>query len=176
MSFRKYLPSELLSDSIDYFYTMKINRHKIKTERLLPNGSFALILNYGSPIYTLDEDSFINSPDICVNKMHKKGFFVRQYPIIDIIGVAFKPGMIFNFTSVPISTFDIKYSTADTIFGNEINLLYKVIAKIKKEEDKIMLLEEFVLEKLSDKKPILNQLTLVVNKIIKRMVFLRCQI
>ena len=68
MGLSKYLPDEQLSESIEYFFTLELERDKISVERILPAVSDAFIINYGSPLYGQSGQAFFEFPECFIHK------------------------------------------------------------------------------------------------------------
>lgn len=165
MGLNKYIPDEQLSESIEYFFTLELEREKISIERILPSVSDAFILNYGSPLYGHRGQAFFEFPECFIHKADKKTRNIKFNHQVKMAGAVFKTGMISTFTNVAFVNSSEFLINPVLIFGNEINWLLEVTKEVESLSDSIKIVEQFFIKKHQENKPGLNLLKKAILKI-----------
>ena len=170
MGLSKYLPDEQLNESIEYFFTLELERNKISVERILPVVSDAFILNYGSPLYGHNGQALFEFPEYFIHKADKKPRNIKFDHQVKMAGVVFKTGMVSRFTNVALVNSPLVNSSEFLInpvliFGKEINWLFEVTKEIKSQRDRIKIVEQFFIKKQQENRPGLNLLKKAILKI-----------
>lgn len=170
MGLSKYLPDEQISGSIEYFFTLELERKKISVERILPSVSDAFILNYGSPLYGLSGEAFFKFPECFIHKADKEPRNIIFNHQVKMVGVVFKTGMVSRFTNVALVNSSLVKSSdflinPALIFGEEINWLFEVTKEMNSLSDSIKTVEQFFIKKHQENRPGLNLLKKAILKI-----------
>jgi AraC-like DNA-binding protein len=170
MGLSKYLPNEQLSGSIEYFFTLELERKNISIERILPSVSDAFILNFGSPLYGQNGQEFFEFPRCFIHKTDKKPRNIKFNHQVKMVGVVFKSGMVSNFTKSSIvdsSLINFSEFLIDPIliFGDEINWLFEAAKEMKSLSDSINVVEQFFIKIHQENRPGLNLLKKATMKI-----------
>lgn len=170
MGLIKYLPDEQISGSIEYFFTLELERKKISVERILPSVSDAFILNYGSPLYGLSGEAFFKFPECFIHKADKEPRNIIFNHQVKMVGVVFKTGMVSRFTNVALVNSSLVKSSdflinPALIFGEEINWLFEVTKEMNSLSDSIKTVEQFFIKKHQENRPGLNLLKKAILKI-----------
>ncbi len=165
MGLNKYIPDEQLSESIEYFFTLELEREKISVERILPSVSDAFILNYASPLYGYNGQTFFEFPECFIHKADKKFRNIKFNHQVKMVGVVFKTGMISSFTNVALVNSTDFLVDPVLIFGKEINWLFEVTKEMKSLRDSIEIVEQFFIKKHQENRPGLNLLKKAILKI-----------
>lgn len=163
MGLNKYIPDERLSESIEYFFTLELERKKTSVERILPAVSDAFIFNYGSPLYGFSGQAFFEFPACFIHKADKKPRNIKFNHQVKMMGAVFKTGMISTFTNVTLVNSPLVNSSEFLInpvliFGKEINWLFEVTKEMKSMTDRIKMFEQFFIKKHQENGPGLNLL------------------
>ena len=165
MGLNKYIPNEQLSESIEYFFTLELEREKISVERLLPSVSDTFILNYGPPLYGHRGLEFFEFPECFIHKADKKTRNIKFNHQVKMAGAVFKTGMISSFTNVALVNSSDFLINPVLIFGKEINWLFEVTKEMKSLRDSIKIVEQFFIKKHQENRPGLNLLKKAILKI-----------
>ena len=165
MSLNKYIPDEQLSESIEYFFTLELERENISVERILPSVSDAFILNYGSPLYGHNGLAFFEFPECFIHKTDKKTRNIKFDHQVKMAGAVFKTGMISSFTNIALVNSSEFLINPGLIFGKEINWLFEVTKEMKSLRDSIKIVEQFFIKKHQENRPGLNLLKKAILKI-----------
>ncbi len=165
MGLNKYLPDEQLSESIEYFFTLELEREKTSVERILPAVSDAFILNYGSPLYGHNGQALFEFPECFIHKADKNPRNIKFNHQVKMAGAVFKTGMISTFTNVAFVNSPAFLINPVLIFGKEINWLFEVTKEIKPLSDSIKIIEQFFIKKHQENRPGLNLLKKAILKI-----------
>ncbi len=165
MGLSKYLPDEQLSESIEYFFTLELERKKISIERILPAVSDAFILNYGSPLYGYSGQAFFEFPAFFIHKADKNPRNIKFNHQVKMAGAVFKTGMISTFTNIAFVNSSEFLIDPALIFGKEIKWLFEVTKEIKSLSDSIKIVEQFFIRKHQKNRPGLSLLKKAILKI-----------
>ena len=170
MGLRKYLPDEQLSDSIEYFFTLELERNKTTVERILPSVSDAFIINHGSPLIGQCASTFFEFPECFIHRADQKPRNIKFDQRVSMIGVVFKAGMVSRFTGAALANIASIKSCEFLIdpvflFGKEIKWLCAVTKETKSLHDGIKIVEHFFIKKHQEHRPGLHLLKKAMLKI-----------
>ncbi len=170
MGLSKYLPDEQLRESIEYFFTLELDRKNISVERILPAVSDTFILNYGPPLCGHSGQTIFEFPECFIHKADKKPRNIKFNHQVKMAGAVFKSGMISTFTNVALANSSLVNSSGFLInpvliFGKEIIWLFEVTKEMKSMKDRIKIIEQFFIKKHQENRPGLNLLKKATLKI-----------
>ena len=170
MGLNKYLPDEQLSSSIEYFFTLQLERKDMSMERILPSVSDAFILNYGPPLYGLTEQALFEFPSCFIHKADRKPRNIKFNQAVEMVGVVYKTGMVSRFTHSSLVNAALLNSSEflidpALIFGEEINWLFDITAEIESLRERIEVVENFFVKKQQENKPGLSLLQKAIMQI-----------
>ena len=165
MGLIKYMPDEQLSGSIEYFFTLELERKKESIERILPSVSDAFILNFGSPLYGLRGGAFFKFPEYFIHKADKEPRNIKFNHRVKMVGVVFKTGMVSRYTNVALVNSADFLIDPVLIFGKEVNWLFEVSKEMKSLWHSIQIVEQFFIKKHQENRPGLHLLKKAILKI-----------
>ena len=165
MGLSKYLPNEQLSESIEYFFTLELERNRMSVERILPAVSDAFILNYGSPLCGHSGQALFEFPACFIHKADKKARNIKFDHQVKMAGAIFKTGMVSKFTTVALVNYAEFLINPALVFGKEINWLFEVTKEMNSLSDRIKMLEQFFIKKHQENRPELNLLKKAISNI-----------
>lgn len=150
MKYFEIKPDKFLSAYINCYWVLEGNSNIIENnvERVLPDGSMELIINFKEPFKQLSENNkFEKQPQTFIVGQIKNYKLLKPSSDFSMIGVRFKPEGAYNFFNFPLNEIYSQTIPAEFIFGESIKeLLEKMYAAELKE--KINLLEIFLSEKI----------------------------
>lgn len=165
--YQKYQSSPLLRPFVECFFIWEW--HVGKTPRLVespPSGFTSLVINYGS-IYKAGHDSLSAKE---VPSAFLAGQFTHRYQIwlegqVGMACVVFKPGGMAAFFSVPMYELTGERVCFESIFGKKGRELVEKIGNSRSHEQKIALLDRFLLYQLHQIQPANNAIHHAANRI-----------
>ena len=170
MGLFKYLPDEQLAESIEYFFTLQLDRKEISYERILPSTADAFIFNYGTPLYELRGQRLFKFPQCFIHKIDRKARSLKFDQDVEMVGVIFKTGMVSKFSHVPLVTSALMNSSEflvnpSLIFGEEIMRIYELTKEVDSLSERIKIVEQFFIKKKQEIKPGLHLLDKATSEI-----------
>jgi hypothetical protein len=165
MEYQTYEPNINLKSLISCYWTLEVMKQdKPQKQRILPDGCIEMCFILGDDIkrYTSQTD-FILQPRAMILGQTIKPFYIEPTGFVKTFAVRFYPYGLMNFISEPISNLVDKESSIHRLFETEIayNLEQNII-KAKNTEQRIRIIEKFLLDRLNDEQGI--------NRIIKNTV------
>ncbi len=157
MYYRKYKPCEELSSFVECYYIWDSEGH-IDTSRIVespPNGFCSIVFNYGDA-YTLQNKKYdqLQVPKQFISGQNIYSFKLTFEGRIGIAGIVLKPAALSTIFNLPMYEFVEDRVDLYKIF--DMGLVDKYVALIllsAAEKDKVLLLEEFILQQLHIRKP-----------------------
>jgi AraC-like DNA-binding protein len=154
MPIKLYTPSPALSDFITYYYC--VDEHTSENANLkkrIPDGTVELFFHYRNPFYKVSKDgnsALIKEKSIVLGQLQD---FIQFKSIDDIgfIGVKFKAQGFHSFVDHDLHQFTDKLTDIKDIWGNKAKALEEGIANLTINEDRIALIESFLLKRLNKK-------------------------
>lgn len=151
MIYQKYQPSVALQPYVMCYYLWK---HHEQLENTLeihspPNGLCGMVFNYGDPYQVLGEKGNWE----CVPSCFVAGQFTKNYSLrlcgqVGVIGVVFWPAGLSHLLGMPMIAFTNQRTGLNLVLGKEAAQLEHQILESKTSQQRIMVLEKFLLHKL----------------------------
>jgi len=169
MDYQTYEPQSDLESIVNCYWTLKVpaaDDHQ--RQRILPDGMIEMVFIFGDDIrrYLSDsesEDEFIIQPSAMVLGQIIDPFVVEPTGAVDSFAVRFYPYVFANLISVPINQLANKETPLDELFDPElVKPLEQSMKDANNAEERIAVIESFLLERLNDAK--------VIDKIVQSTV------
>ena len=165
MEYQTYEPDINLKSIISCYWTLEMMKQdKPQKQRILPDGCIEMCFILGDDIkrYTSQTD-FILQPRAMILGQIIKPFYIEPTGFVKTFAVRFYPYGLVNFISKPISNLLDKESSIHQLFDTEIAYnLEQDIIKAQNTEQRIKIMEKFLLDGLNDEQ--------TINRIIKNTV------
>jgi AraC-like DNA-binding protein len=149
MLFRTYKPQPPLSDFVDILWLYEGYTRPHAKERLLPTGTFELIINLQedqSRIYDKDDrGKFQLLRGTLVSGAHSESFVIDTAAQLAVLGVHFKPGGAFPFLKLPAGELHNLHVSLEDLWGAAANDLREQVLEAKTVEAKFRVLERALL-------------------------------
>jgi AraC-like DNA-binding protein len=147
MRFSSYKPTAILSGFVDNFWLYEGYEAEHLNERILPTGTFELVINLRENelrIYSAEEqpsgcDCFSGA---VVSGAYGKGFVSDSEEEAFIIGVHFKPGGAAPFLGVPAGELADAHVNLESLWGQSANRLREHLCDAATSAERFSLLEE----------------------------------
>jgi hypothetical protein len=154
MDYQTFPPHPDLSALIKCYWTLEIPAEAdTQRQRIIPDGCLEMIFILGDDIkrYT-SEDKFILQPRAMVLGQTIEPFFVQPTGFVNSFAVRFYPYGFANFVTVAINNLANKETPLDLLFGEKTaKEVEQKIIKAKSTEERIAIIEDFLLHLLKDK-------------------------
>jgi len=163
MNYQTYPPHPDLESLVSCYWTLEIPAEKdSERQRIIPDGCIEMAFILGDDIkrYT-SKDEFILQPRAMVLGQTMKPFYIEPTGHVNTFAIRFYPYGFGNFVTTPIEKLANKETALETLFEGAIALEQKIIQATDSKE-RIVIIEKFLIEKLSDKK--------MINTIVKQTV------
>ncbi len=150
MNYQTYIPCPQLTNFVKCYWTLEAP-HTLESEkqRIVPDGCIEMIFHYGD-LYKqyLNETDFIIQPKCFVFGQITAPLEIEPTGQTGIIAVRFTPDGFLPFATMPLEQMENKPVKLTKLFGNEAILLEENILTAKTAEDRIKIIEAFLILKL----------------------------
>ncbi|MCC9063317.1 helix-turn-helix domain-containing protein [Flavobacterium piscisymbiosum] len=165
MDYKTYEPHSNLKSLINCYWTLEVPKQsEPQKQRIVPDGCIEMAFILGDNIkrYT-SEDKFILQPRAMVLGQTIEPFYIEPIGYVNTFAIRFYPYGFANFVSESMNNLINKETSIDQLFGAEnANDLEQKIIKAENTEQRISIIEKFLLERLNDEK--------TINRIVKNIV------
>ena len=144
---------------IDCYWTLEVPAEDdSQRQRIIPDGCIEMAFILGDDIKRyISEDEFILQPRAMVLGQTMKPFFIQPTGYVNTFAVSFYPYGFANFIIEPIKNLVNKETPIDILFGEiSAKQLERKMIKATDTTERIEFIEEFLFDKLNDKKTIDN--------------------
>jgi methylphosphotriester-DNA--protein-cysteine methyltransferase len=171
MIYRKYRPSELLSPYIECYFIWD-SEGPVEEAMMIespPNGFCSIVFNYGDSYYLQNKKyekfkvpkQFVSGQSIYSYKLSLQG-------TIGIAGIVFKPAALATIFQLPIYEYTEERVDLYKVFKKKIIDQYvNQISSAQGEEQRIKLLEEFIMQQYHLQKPEPDYIDVAANFIVE---------
>jgi len=165
MDYQTFEPHSDLKSIISCYWTLEVSKQsESQKQRIVPDGCIEMAFILGDNIkrYT-SENEFILQPRAMVLGQTIEPFYIEPTGFVKTFAVRFYPYGFANFVSEPINNLVNKETPISKLFEKETadNLKQKIINS-KNTEQRISIIEKFLLDRLNDEK--------TINSIVKNTV------
>ncbi len=153
MSFLIANPSILLSQYVRKYWAIEncVTEGEVYTHRIIPSGLAELFFYFDNKPFTNDKDRKIE--DNILLSGHQKAFYdiviSKQYSLFSIL---FNPQGLMVFFDIPLSEFYNRNVPLKNILKNEVDELESKLMEAKSFNEKIELVENFLIKRLQKSK------------------------
>ena len=151
MNYLVYTPSPELQPFVKCFWSLEDETKKENVkQRVLPDGCMEMIFHYGDQYLQYFEDgSILKQPRSFLFGQITKYIEIASTGISGIISARFLPDGICPFINMPVSTLENKAVSLTEIFNEEGRKLEEEVINAKDAQERIKLIETFLLSKLT---------------------------
>ena len=157
MVYQTFQPHPDLASLINLYWTLEVPaEYDSQRQRIIPDGCIEMAFILGDDIKRyISEDEFILQPRAMVLGQAMKPFYIQPTGYVDTFAVSFYPYGFANFISEPISNLVNKETSIHRLFGEAAaKALEQKMIQATGTKDRIAFIEEFLFEKLNEKKTI----------------------
>lgn len=152
MNYQVYTPSTELQPFVKCFWTLEDGKQEEPVkQKVLPDGCMEMIFHYGDLYRQYFEDgSSIIQPRSFVFGQITKYIEIAATGVSGIISARFLPEGISPFINMPVTSLENRAVDIAEIYGDDGIRLEKVVIKANGNDERIKLIERFLLSKLAE--------------------------
>ena len=170
MDYQTYEPHIDLKSIVKFYWTLEVPFDpKNQKQKIVPDGCIEMTFNFGDKIkrYTSDID-FILHPNAMVMGQRTKSYYILPIGNVDTFAICFYPIGFINFMKTPLEKLVDKETPIAELFGQAeaIELEQQMIQAVDTQE-RINIIEFFLLGKLNEKNTISNIVKSTVDVLLK---------
>jgi AraC-like DNA-binding protein len=170
MNYQTYKPHEDLNSIVKFYWTLEVPFDlKNQKQKIVPDGCVEMTFNFGDKIkrYTSEND-FILHPNAMVMGQRTKSFDILPVGNVDTFAICFYPIGFVNYVKTPLENLVDKEIPISELFGQEeaCELEQQMINAIHSQQ-RINIIETFLLKKLNEKNTISNIVNSTVEALLK---------
>ncbi|HAB16806.1 MAG TPA: helix-turn-helix domain-containing protein [Verrucomicrobiota bacterium] len=148
MTFASHIPGPPLNDFVEQFWYYDGLNVPHSRERVLPDGTFQLMINLRDEPRTLfDREHEDRSQDFrraWVSGAHREYIVIDARPGSSLIGIHFKPGGATPFLGLPAIELRDRVIELDSLMDSAVNDLRDALLEAPTPQDKFRILEKFL--------------------------------
>ncbi|MFC3199538.1 DUF6597 domain-containing transcriptional factor [Parapedobacter deserti] len=170
VDYKTYNPQPDLAPLVKFYWTLNVpfdpNNQK---QKIIPDGCIEMTFNLGDKIKRyISENEFILHPNAMVMGQRTKSYYILPVGNVDTIAICFYPHGFANFVNTPLEKLVDKEVPVAELFGQlAANTLEQQIIQAIDTQERIELIEAFLLRKLNDKATISNIVKSTVDTLLK---------
>lgn len=170
MNYQTYKPHKDLESIVKFYWTLEVpfdpNNQK---QKIVPDGCIEMTFNFGDKIkrYTSEND-FILHPNAMVMGQRTKSYYILPVGNVDSFAICFYPIGFINFVKTPLKNLVDKETPISELFGQAEALeLERQMNQAIDSQQRINIIETFLLKKLNEKNTISNIVKSTVEALLK---------
>ena len=156
MDYQTHTPSEILSDFVKCYWTLvaPAEAHP-ERQKIVPDGCMEMIIHYGDLYkqFRDDESDFIQPRSFVFGQLTKP-LVIAPTGVTGIIAVRFHPDGFIPFSTIPVSAMENRAVALTELYGQAGAQLETAIISTRHQAERIVILETFLVKRLTDKKSI----------------------
>ncbi len=170
MIYQTYSPQAKLKSLVKFYWTLEVpfdpNNQK---QKIVPDGCIEMTFNLGDNIKRFVSDTeFILNPNAMVMGQRTKSYDILPIGDVDTIAICFYPHGFANFVNIPLEMLvDKETPIAELFDSSEANELEQQIFQALDTQQRIEIIETYLLKKLKEKTTISNIVKSTVDILLK---------
>jgi hypothetical protein len=170
MNYQTYKPHKDLESIVKFYWTLEVPFDpENQKQKIVPDGCIEMTFNFGEKIkrYT-SENNFILHPNAMIMGQRTKSFDILPTGNVDTFAICFYPIGFANFVTMPLENLVDKETPIAELFGHaEANELEQQMIQAIDTQQRINIIETFLLKILSEKNTISNVVKSTVDALLK---------
>jgi hypothetical protein len=170
MNYQTYRPHPDLESLVKFYWTLEVPFDpKNQKQKIVPDGCIEMTFNLGDKIKRyFSENEYILNPDAMVMGQRTKSYHILPVGNVDTFAICFYPHGFANFINVPLEKLVDKETPIAELFGQtEANEIEQQIIQAVDTQQRIEIIENFLLSILNDKTTISNIVKSTVDTLLK---------
>ncbi|WP_156307607.1 AraC family transcriptional regulator [Sphingobacterium endophyticum] len=170
MNYQTYKPHSDLESLVKFYWTLEVPFDpKNQKQKIVPDGCIEMTFNLGDRIKRyISENEFILNPNAMIMGQRTKPYYILPIGNVDTIAICFYPYGFANFVNTALEKFVDKEIPIAELFGQTVaHELEQQIILATGTQQRIEILETFLLKKLNEKTTISNIVKSTVDTLLK---------
>jgi hypothetical protein len=170
MNYQTFKPHKDLESIVKFYWTLEVPFDpKNRKQKIVPDGSIEMTFNIGDKIKRFtSENEFILHPNAMVMGQRTKSYFILPVGNVDTFAICFYPIGFINFVKTSLEDLVDKETPIAELFGQaEANELEQQMIHASDSQERINIIETFLLNKLNEKNTISNIVKSTVDALLK---------
>ena len=169
MNYQTYKPHPTLESLVKFYWTLEVpfdaNNQK---QKIIPDGCIEMTFNLGDKIKRyISKSEFIIHPSAMVMGQRTKSYYIEPVGHVDTIAICLYPHGFANFVNTSLENLVDKETPIENLFGEiQANELERRIIHATNTEERIEIIETFLLNKLNEETTIENIVKTTVDMLI----------
>lgn len=170
MNYQTFQPHPDLSALVKFYWTLEVpfdpNNEK---QKIIPDGCIEMTFNFKDGIKRyISEDDYVVHPNAMVMGQRTKSHFIEPLGDVDSFAICFFPYGFANFVRTPLEKLVDVETPITSLFGDEVaNELEEKIIQAENTQQRIEIIETFLLNRLSEKMTIENLVKITVDTLLE---------
>ncbi len=170
MNYQTFKPHSDLESIVKFYWTLEVPFDpKNQKQKIVPDGCIEMTFNFGDKIkrYTSEND-FILHPNAMVMGQRTKSFYILPIGNVDTFAICFYPIGFVNFVRTPLEYLVDKETPISELFAEkEAYQLEQQMINAIDSQQRINIIESFLLNKLNEKNTISDIVKSTVDALLK---------
>lgn len=170
MNYQTFKPHKDLVSIVKFYWTLEVPFDpKNKKQKIIPDGCIEMTFNFGEKIkrYT-SENNFILQPNIMLMGQRTKSYYILPTGNVDTFAICFYPLGFRNIINTTLENLVDKQISIAELFGEaQANKLEQQMIQAIDTQERIKIIETFLLKKLDLKNTINNIVKSTVDILLK---------
>ncbi len=150
LSFMRIFPQNRLEKYIEYFWISKSNRPINHSAKIILDGSIYILFLFDAEYnIKMNNENFTNISRAHIRGGKKINTYFAEKGLINVLGIKFRPGGFYPFFQIPAKEFSDSFFNLEQLFGNIIREIEEKLYETKNPQDKIKIIESFLLNRIS---------------------------
>ncbi|MFT3794119.1 DUF6597 domain-containing transcriptional factor [Flavobacterium sp.] len=168
MDYQVYQPQQKLERYVKYYWTLHNDDDLVphSRERVFPDGCIELIFNYADPMRIFENDQAVIQPRNIVHGQLKRFIELESTGRIGLFCARFQAAGFQPFIDFDVSDLTDRSMTIAEIWGKEGTTLESEMQSASNTDQRMVLVEAFLINRLAKSKKINTEISLCVDDII----------
>lgn len=170
MNYQTYKPHKDLESIVKFYWTLEVPFDpKNQKQKIVPDGCIEMTFNFGDKIkrYTSEND-FILHPNAMLMGQRTKSYFILPVGNVNTFAICFYPIGFVNFIQTSLKNLVDKETPISELFGQEEACeLERQMINATDSQQRITIIESFLLKKLNEKNTISHIVKSTVDALLK---------
>lgn len=157
MNYQTYQPHPDLESFVKFYWTLEVQADKnVQKQQIIPDGHVEMTFNLGDDIKRfISDDEFIFHSCSMVMGQRTKSYYILPTGFVDTFAICFYPYGFANFINIPLKILTDKETPIRELFGDlPAKILEEKIVNATSTKERIVIIENFLLNKLKEKSTI----------------------
>lgn len=170
MNYQTFKPHDNLKSIVKFYWTLEVPFDpENQKQKIVPDGCIEMTFNFGDKIKRyVSETDFILHPNAMLMGQRTKSYYILPIGNVDTFAICFYPVGFVNFIKTSLENLVDKETPISELFGQaEANELEQQMIQAIDTQERIDIIESFLLKKLNEKNTISTIVKSTVDTLLK---------